>query len=144
MNNMKMSRRKFFAFGAAAPLAAKQAVNEMAAQQAGITGVGMANHYSGGIEPQDCAVDANRGRKALEWIRDNGVPEWKEKELRESARRSATALEPDIASMVSLSLSAKIDMQAERHYQKAKANLITPRHDNEMREQFYQKFGWWL
>ncbi len=55
-------------------------------------------------------------RGLWDFIRDVGMPDWKREDLMADARRSRT-LDPDIASMRSLSLSAKMRMQWERNYQ---------------------------
>jgi hypothetical protein len=54
-------------------------------------------------------------RSLWEAISEMGVPDWKRDDLRDDARRSRT-LDPDIASMRSLSLNAKMRIQWERNY----------------------------
>jgi len=54
-------------------------------------------------------------RSLWEAIGELGVPDWKREDLREDAKRNRT-LDPDIASMRSLSLNAKMRRQWERNY----------------------------
>jgi hypothetical protein len=54
-------------------------------------------------------------RSLWEAISELGVPDWKREDLREDAKRNRT-LDPDIASMRSLSLNAKMCRQWEHNY----------------------------
>lgn len=54
-------------------------------------------------------------RSLWEALGEMGVPDWKRDDLRDDAKRSRT-LDPDIASMRSLSLSAKMRLQWDRNY----------------------------
>ena len=49
-------------------------------------------------------------------IKDIGMPEWKKDDLWADAKRSRT-IDPDVASMRSLSMNAKLQMQWKRNYQ---------------------------
>jgi hypothetical protein len=55
-------------------------------------------------------------RGLWDFIRDAGMPDWKKDDLRADARRSRT-LDPDIASLRSVSLSTKMRMQWDRNYE---------------------------
>ena len=54
-------------------------------------------------------------RSLWEAISELGMPDWKREDLRDDARRNRT-LDPDIASMRSLSLNAKMRRQWKRNY----------------------------
>ncbi|MDP4593127.1 MAG: hypothetical protein NWT00_01000 [Beijerinckiaceae bacterium] len=113
---MDLNRRSFFGVAVASPFAAKEAaarVIEQAAQmEAGGIGLYSDSLYTG------IAATGDDGPMRSIWdaIKDIGIPEWKREDLRDDARRSRT-LDPDIASMKSFSLNAKMRMQWERNYQ---------------------------
>lgn len=111
---MDLDRRKFLGVAATSPLAAKEiakkAIEEAQMQASGIstfndsiyTGVAIPD-----LEPEM--------RSLWQALRQIGIPQWKMEDLREDARRSRT-LDPDIASMRSLSLAAKMRKQWDRNY----------------------------
>lgn len=112
---MDLNRRKFLGVAAASPLAAKE-IAQKAIEEAQMHASGISFHsdsiYTGIADP-----DVSPSMRSLwEAFRDIGVPDWKHEDLREDARRSRT-LDPDIASMRSLSLNAKMRMQWDRNYE---------------------------
>ncbi len=112
---MDLNRRSFLGVAATSPLAAKEiAKKALEEAQMQATGISM---YSDSIYTGVHVPDVSPNMRSL-WdaIRDLGVPDWKKEDMREDARRSRT-LDPDIASMRSLSLSAKLRRQWERNYQ---------------------------
>jgi hypothetical protein len=111
---MKLDRRKFLGVAAASPLAAKEmAKRAMEEAQMQASGISMyEDSLYTGIPSSDPLPDM---RSLWEAISDLGVPDWKREDLRDDARRNRT-LDPDIASMRSLSLNAKMRRQWERNY----------------------------
>ncbi len=111
---MKLDRRKFLGVAAASPLAAKEVATramEQAQMQATEISTFSDSIYTGIPSPDPMP----NMRSLWEAIGELGVPEWKRDDLRDDARRSRT-LDPDIASMRSLSLSAKMRRQWDRNY----------------------------
>lgn len=112
---MDLNRRKFLGVAAASPLAAKE-IAQKAIEETQMHASGISFHtdsiYTGIADP-----DVSPSMRSLwEAFRDLGVPDWKREDLREDARRCRT-LDPDIASMRSLSLNAKMRMQWDRNYE---------------------------
>ena len=113
---MNLNRRSFFGVAVAWPFAAKEAASKVIEQAAQMEagGIGL---YSDSLYTGIAATgDDGPMRSIWDAIKDIGIPEWKREDLRDDARRSRT-LDPDIASMKSFSLSAKMRMQWERNYQ---------------------------
>lgn len=115
---MNINRRSFLGVAASSPLAAKEiAQKAMEAAQNGSfmpsTGI---STYSDSLYTSTYVPDVSHDMRSL-WdaIKDLGIPDWKREDLREDAKRSRT-LDPDIASMRSLSLSAKMQKQWDRNY----------------------------
>lgn len=55
-------------------------------------------------------------RTVWDVVKDLGMPDWKKDDLWSDAKRSRT-IDPDIASMRSLSMNSKLQMQWRRNYQ---------------------------
>jgi hypothetical protein len=111
---MKLDRRKFLGVAAASPLAAKEmATRAMEQAQMQASDISM---YSDSIYTGIPSPDPMPNMRSLwEALGEMGVPDWKRDDLRDDAKRSRT-LDPDIASMRSLSLSAKMRLQWDRNY----------------------------
>lgn len=120
---MELSRRNFFGVAAASPMAAKEAaasVIEAAREAAQMEASGMSIYGDSlytGISTHGFDADDNYPMRTL-WdaIKDLGMPDWKKDDLWSDAKRSRT-IDPDIASMRSLSMNAKLQMQWKRNYQ---------------------------
>jgi hypothetical protein len=116
---MNVNRRKFFGIAAASPLAAKEvAARMMEAAEMEMSGMSLHSNslytgYSTGSFDED---DDTPLRSMWDAFRELGLPEWKKDDLWDDAKRSRT-IDPDIASMRSLSMSAKLDMQWKRNYE---------------------------
>lgn len=117
---MDLSRRNFFGVAAASPLAAKQAaagVIEAAQMEASGMSVYGDSLYTGissyGFDDDE---DGKPMRTIWDAIKDLGMPDWKKDDLWDDAKRSRT-IDPDIASMRSLSMNAKLQMQWKRNYE---------------------------
>lgn len=132
---MKMHRRKFLRGIAAAPVAAKGAAESLAAKAAGLGVIGKdAVHTNMSCEPE--VSGSNEAQKQLrDWILQNGLPEWRKKELFRSSKY-VTALDPDIASMRSFSLAGKVAMQANRNFEKS----VDRFHESTEHEDIVEKF----
>lgn len=104
----QLARRGFLKAMAAAPLGAQAAVDQLALQAAGITGVGAAS-------PETVLPGAPSEpvifRDFASWLHDFG-----EKRMKEEAR-DVRRLDPDIISF-RLPLTTKVRMQRERNYQR--------------------------
>lgn len=115
---MTMNRRFFLGAAAVSPLAARDAAEramEEAAKLAQMEAAGVST-FSDSISSYVPISDVDQPRRGLwEFIAEVGMPDWKRDDLMADARRSRT-LDPDIAAMRSLSLSAKMNMQWERNY----------------------------
>ena len=111
---MDLNRRNFLAVAATSPLAAKE-IAKKALEEAQMQAAGIGLH-SDSIYTAIHVPDVQPSMRSLwEAIADLGVPDWKQEDLRDDARRSRT-LDPDIASMRSLSLGAKMRRQWSRNY----------------------------
>jgi hypothetical protein len=134
---MDLNRRKFLGVAAASPLAAKEiatkAIEEAQMQASGIS-LYSDSLYTGVPEPDFSPTM----RSLWEALRDMGVPDWKKEDLREDARRSRT-LDPDIASMQSLSLDAKLRKQWNRNYERLVRRAIQQTETARMKHLFFKE-----
>lgn len=135
-NDMDLNRRNFLGVAATWPLAAKKiakkALEEAQMQASGIS------LYSDSIYTGVHVPDVSPSMRSLwEAIRDLGVPDWKREDLWEDARRSRT-LDPDIAAMRSLSLSAKMRRQWARNYDRLVARALRQTELEKMKRSFFQ------
>jgi len=111
---MKLDRRNFLGVAATSPFAAKE-IAKKAIEEAQMQATG-ASVFSDSIYTNVYVPDPSPTTRSLwEAIAELGVPDWKKEDLREDAKRNRT-LDPDIASMRSLSLSAKMRRQWNRNY----------------------------
>ncbi len=113
-----MNRRFFLGAAAMSPLTAREAAEkamEEAARLAQMEAAGIST-FADSIPSYVPVPDPMPEKRGLwDFIRDVGMPDWKHEDLKADARRSRT-LDPDIASLKSVSLSAKMNMQWERNY----------------------------
>ncbi len=117
---MDVNRRKFFGIAAASPLAAKEAAAKFAeAADMELSGMSLTSDslYTGYSTSSIFDEDEEPTMRSM-WdaFKELGLPEWKKDDLWDDARRSRT-IDPDIASMRSLSHGAKLDMQWQRNYE---------------------------
>ena len=115
---MKMSRRIFLGAAATSPFQAKELAHEAArklSEASTMEAIG-SSYYSDSLYTGISTPVADAPMRSL-WdaIKDMGMPDWKQEDLREDARRNRT-LDPDIAALRSVSLSAKMRMQWDRNY----------------------------
>jgi len=133
---MALNRRKFFGVAAVSPLAAKEVAQkaiEEAQWQASDISLYSDSFYTG-VSISETEPDM---RSIWQAIRDMGMPDWKKQDLWEDARRSRT-LDPDIASMRSLSLSAKMRKQWKRNYDQLVANAYKQIEVEKMKRMFFK------
>lgn len=123
------TRRRFFAFAGATPLAAKAAADRAIAEASGVfhlNGLGDASvGIAGGGPPAtgDAMGGAfvpyeKRVTGAGEYLKVFGMPDWVEYQLRDNARY-VNSLDHDLACKRSWSMSVKIAEQRQRNYRKA-------------------------
>ena len=116
---MKINRRLFLGAAATSPFQAKELAHEAArklAEASSMQAVGT-SLYSDSLYTGIATPVAEAPMRSLwEAITDLGVPDWKQEDLREDARRNRT-LDPDIAALRSVSLSVKMRMQWDRNYE---------------------------
>lgn len=134
---MTLDRRSFFGVAAASPLAAKEfAKKAMEEAQRQASGISMfSDSIYTGIHVPDETPDM---RSLWQAIADLGIPEWKHEDLREDAKRSRT-LDPDIASMRSLSLAAKMRKQWARNYDVLVRRALRQTEMEKMKRSFFQE-----
>ena len=137
---MELNRRNFFGVAAASPLAAKETaarVIEAAEMEASGMSVYGDSLYTGinsyGFDLDDS--DDAPMRSIWDAIKDIGMPDWKKDDLWADAKRSRT-IDPDIASMRSLSMNAKLQMQWKRNYEL----LIDRAYEQQVMERKKRKF----
>lgn len=133
---MELNRRKFFGVAAVSPLAAKEVAQkaiEEAQWQASDISLYSDSFYTG-VSISEAEPNM---RSIWQAIRDMGMPDWKKQDLWEDARRSRT-LDPDIASMRSLSLSAKMRKQWKRNYDQLVANAYKQIEVEKMKRMFFK------
>lgn len=135
---MDLNRRKFFGIAAASPIAAKQAA-EKVIEAAEMEMSGMSLHsdslYTGFSTGSFDEGEDTPMRSIWQAIKDLGMPEWKRDDIWDDAKRSRT-IDPDIASMKSVSMSAKLNMQWKRNYD----TLIKRAYQQEKMERLKRQF----
>ncbi len=135
---MKLNRRKFFGVAATSPIAAKQAA-EKVIEAAEMEISGMSLHSDSlftGLSVPSFDDDYDTPTRSL-WqaIKEIGMPEWKRDDVWDDAKRSRT-VDPDIASLKSVSMSAKLDMQWRRNYD----TIVRRAHQMEKMERLKRQF----
>ena len=134
---MNLNRRKFLGAAAMSPLAAKEMAEKAAqiAQSEAMNASGI-ELYGDSIYTGVTTYDPEPEMRSL-WdaMKEIGIPEWKQDDLWEDAKRSRT-LDPDIASMKSMSLNSKLKMQWKRNYDL----LVRRAHEQHRMEKLKQAF----
>jgi hypothetical protein len=110
------TRRKFFSFVGATPLAAKSALDKNIGQAIGLPAIPGLGTTAGAPSAQGYSDDwTARAIGASNYVKIAGLPAVIEAEIRENAR-SVYYLDPDIACKRSWSMSVKIMTQRQRNY----------------------------
>ncbi|MEL6375478.1 MAG: hypothetical protein AAFR04_16095 [Pseudomonadota bacterium] len=137
---MNLNRRRFLGAAAVSPMAARD-IAEKAVEAAQMEATGSSlfgdSIYTGiSTSHWDDDDDVMSPQRSI-WqaIKDLGMPEWKRDDLWEDAKRSRT-LDPDIASMRSLSLTSKLRMQWKRNFDV----LVARAHEQERMEKLKRSF----
>ncbi len=148
-----MKRRGFLGMMAASPFAAKQVAEEASMKLAGVSVGSVGNDsklgYAGGLtphstDPNECPPVAERSIIAK--LIQSGIPEFKLEELKRYSRYPSS-INPNTASLKSVSLVSKINMQAKNDFEKSVDAFKGSFGENPLtkqRDDFYQKHGWWL
>ncbi|MGE0627400.1 MAG: hypothetical protein AB7O43_06200 [Hyphomicrobiaceae bacterium] len=134
---MKLNRRNFLGAAAVSPLTAKETAKRALEQlEMEAAGVGLYTDSMSTYIPSSAPTPPLRS--LWEAIGEIGVPDWKQEDLREDARRSRT-LDPDIAAMRSLSLDAKLRMQWERNYKILVRRALRQTQLERIKQSFFEK-----
>lgn len=137
---MNLNRRKFLGAAAMSPLAAKEMAAKAAeaAQLEAMNASGVelfGDSIYTGVTTYDPEPEM---RSIWDAIKEMGVPEWKKDDLWEDAKRSRT-LDPDIATMRSMSLNAKMKMQWKRNYELLLERAFTQQKMEKLKQSFFAK-----
>ena len=117
----------------AAARAAQQAATEA------LTGIGVVPPPADPFSNPDPYIPRSRkGRKLVSLLKEIGLPDWKNREIRRHARRSRV-LDADIASLQSVSLNSKIAMQWKRNEARYRANMFDRIIDRDEEEEFHKR-----
>lgn len=149
-----MKRRSFLGMMAASPMAAKQVAQEASMKLAGINIGGMGNDENinyglAGSTNVEVAMDQGpkmAERSVIAKLLGQSVPEFKLDELKRHSRNPRT-IGANTASLKSVSLVSKINIQAKRDFEKAVDTFKGNFDDNpfdKQREAFFKQTGWWL
>lgn len=137
---MRMNRRFFLGAAAVSPLTAKEAAQaavEDAQRLAQMEAAGISTYSDSIYSSIPVPEETPTTRGLWEFIREVGMPDWKREDLMADARRSRT-LDPDIAALRSVSLSAKMNMQWERNYQFLVKRAFEQMRMERMKRSFFQ------
>lgn len=134
---MNLNRRNFLGAAAVTPLTAKdiaKQVAEDAQMQAANISLHSDSIYAGfaGDTPEPPL------RNLWDAIKEIGMPEWKQEDLWDDAKRCRT-LDPDIAAMRSVSLASKMSMQWQRNYEYLVERAHRQRSLEQMKRAFFAK-----
>lgn len=144
----KIARRGFLKMMGAAPVAGGALAKEAAAQISGVS-VGPSGYFGGQLEAQSGKASLAGMMKPrssiLKWLIENGIPEWKRKQIREQVKAESWRIDPNIASMRSMSLQAMYAEQVRRNVKTAEEQVLKRfKSDSEPWQEFYEKHGHWL
>lgn len=78
-------------------------------------------------------------RSIWDAIKEIGMPDWKKADLWTDAKRSRT-IDPDIASMRSLSMNAKLRMQWQRNYDELVRRAFEQQSMERRRRRFFEQY----
>ena len=137
---MNLNRRKFLGAAAMSPLAAKEMAEKAAeiAQNEAMNASGI-ELYGDSIYTGITTYDPEPEMRSL-WdaMKEFGIPDWKQDDLWEDARRSRT-LDPDIASMKSMSLNSKMKKQWQRNYDQLIKRAYEQQKMEKLKQTFFKK-----
>jgi hypothetical protein len=137
--SMNLNRRKFLGAAAMSPLAAKEMAEKAAqiAQTEAMNASGI-ELYGDSLYTGVTTYDPEPEMRSL-WdaMKEIGIPDWKQDDLWEDAKRSRT-LDPDIASMRSISLNSKMKMQWKRNYDQLVSRAFTQQKMEKLKQTFFK------
>ena len=136
---MNVNRRSFFGVAAASPFAAREAAAK-AVEAAQMEMSGMST-FSDSLYTGTTYVefdDDTPSKTLWDVIKEVGMPEWKKDDLWDDAKRSRT-IDPDIAAMRSVSMTAKLDMQWKRNYQTLVERAYKQQEMELLKHRFFKK-----
>lgn len=144
------TRRGFFGILGGAAVGGKKAVAEAAASlTSGLSALSpLGENVSYNNLPRGSVFDGeDEGLPKLDVsaMRIIGIPEWLRQEWREEME-GVTRFDPDIASMRSLSLSAKINLQMDRNMARCEKEFWsrgTRNVERSMWKKLHGRIGWW-
>ncbi|MEO0943236.1 MAG: hypothetical protein AAFY06_00140 [Pseudomonadota bacterium] len=111
---MEATRRQMFALMGAAPVAVKSVTDKLAAGLAAAQTPSVGHAPIAGMSRSNSAP-AEARKSLLQGVLDT-IPGWKRHEVMQRARWDRTKLDPDLATMASMSLSARYTIQQDRLY----------------------------
>lgn len=146
-----MKRRGFLGMLAASPLAAKQVAEEASMKLSGI-GVGSNIESSYAMVgqtntsyPMDKEPERAE-RSVITRLMKQSIPDFKLEELKRRSR-NLHRIDANTASLKSVSLASKINIQAKSNFKKELDTFKSSFDDNpfhKQSEEFYKKYGWWI
>ena len=138
---MNVNRRSFFGVAAASPFAAREAAAKaVEAAQMEMSGMSLYSDslYAGTSSYVDFDDDDSPSKTLWDVIKELGMPEWKKDDLWDDAKRSRT-IDPDIAAMRSMSMTAKLDMQWKRNYDRLVDRAYKQQEMELLKHKFFKK-----
>lgn len=145
-----MNRRGFLGFFggavAAGPAAARSMASESVLKQTGFAG---GSEVAGAAPAPIENATSSAYRKAVRWIRRNGIPEWKMNELRQRAEhKRGTGIDPDLAVLRSVSPGWKAREQRRRNLEReiefSLSSIGRGRARDEFSKKLSDRFGGWM
>jgi len=139
---MSITRRSLLRALPSLPLAGNE-IKRQVAKLAGASVIGgerMIAPGMGGIPDYGEGGTTLRGRALATLLRTIGIPDWKRKEFRNEARMYRQ-LDPDIASMRSISVSTALRMQWERNERRAEERMFSWLEGDDDRQSFIKRHG---
>ena len=132
----EIGRRGFLWMAASAPAAAQELFKQVGASEVGSEAASALTRVSP-VPPS--GMDANTKLIALK--KAGLLPEWFIRQRRRYSQANARILDPDIASLRSVSISVKLSMQAERNFQREMDSWEQRIMDDQLEGKF---FGWFV
>lgn len=138
-----IGRRNFLRAAPAALVGGRAAANALAEKLAGMgatVGVPVEPSYAAG--PMRIGQDSVLGM--LKKLMSTGIPAWRVQQAKATARHTARKFDPDIATMQSISLSAKYQMQMRRNVARELDSLLDGMAQDAERAEWCRKHDLWI
>jgi hypothetical protein len=133
-----VNRRGVLRLIGGAPIMARRVVEKLSGVS--VVGVGFESvtpDPGDSIGQEVAGVAPLKGRLLAQFLKRIGLPGWKKRQIRTYAR-ATRILDPDIASLHSVSTSMKLHMQWKRNERKQEENILGWIVDREDQEAFYK------